>query len=269
MATGIDIGGTRTRIGTSEQPDRDSFPVTDKPGPTLAKIINRLRDPDRIGLALPGVINKEARRIEQSANLPYWEGQPIARRLEEETGATVTILNDMTAGAIGAARKENESFLYLVWGTGFGAVLVQKHPLRVAQIELGHHSIDPDGPLCPCGQRGCVTAYVAGGHAKKQYGVELKDAGDETLDTVADRAAQALTNAAVLFGVRRIVANGGVVQGNDDLYERTRTKLQERVSLADPPTFERTGVIQPGIQGALRVAERDEPLDFPTLRPEL
>jgi fructokinase len=97
--------------------------------------------------------------------------------LEQLLGRKVEIQNDancfaMAEALYGAGKSKNLVF-GIIMGTGCGGGIVYKGevftgPQSIAG-EWGHTSIDPNGPLCYCGQRGCVETYISGGGAEKRY----------------------------------------------------------------------------------------------------
>jgi predicted NBD/HSP70 family sugar kinase len=124
-----------------------------------------------IGVACPGPLDHRTGVVFRPPNLPGWERVPLADALSEGTGYPVIVDNDATAAAIGerwsggARGARNFAFVYVGVGIGAGLFL-EDHVFRGATTnagEFGHITLDPDGPACHCGSRGCVEAFCAPG----------------------------------------------------------------------------------------------------------
>ncbi|HLP77370.1 MAG TPA: ROK family protein, partial [Candidatus Paceibacterota bacterium] len=187
---GIDLGGTkiegivldkngkelfRRRIDTEQQ--RGYLHI-------LNRINNLYRDlctaipgkPHTLGIGTPGAISQRTGLLKNS-NTVCLNGQPLKVELERILGHPIAIQNDancfaMAEALYGAGRGKNLVF-GVIMGTGCGGGIVYKGevftgPQSIAG-EWGHMSINPAGPLCYCGQRGCVETYVSGGGLEKRY----------------------------------------------------------------------------------------------------
>jgi predicted NBD/HSP70 family sugar kinase len=120
-----------------------------------------------IGLAVPGPLDIEAGCLLNVPNLNDWPNHPIRSELEELLDLPVVLDEDVTAIVLGEQwcgwGTEYLNVLYLYVGIGIGLGIVSNgHALRgwkgnIGQI--GHIQIDPDGPLCHCGKRGCLEAF--------------------------------------------------------------------------------------------------------------
>jgi len=127
--------------------------------------VSRIRG---VGVALPGVIDPSTGTVRLSPRLG-WTDMPLGPLLAERLPVPVLIDNDTrastTAELLFGAGREHDDFLVLAIGDGVGMGIVlgrrvHRGPDGVAG-EFGHVPIDPDGPPCSCGRRGCVEAYVA------------------------------------------------------------------------------------------------------------
>jgi hypothetical protein len=120
-----------------------------------------------LGLAVPGPLDIEAGCLLNVPNLNDWANHPIRNELEELLNLRVLLDEDVTAIVLGEQwcgwGTEYHNVLYLYVGIGIGLGIVSNgHALRgwkgnIGQI--GHVQIDPAGPLCHCGKRGCLEAY--------------------------------------------------------------------------------------------------------------
>lgn len=137
------------------------------------------RQPVFAGLtvAVPGLVDGRARVVTLAPNL-RWSGVPVAERLREllEVGPVpVGVANDASLAAIAEYRVGSyagvSDLIYLTGETGIGGgIIVAGHPLRGVRGfggEVGHMKLDPKGPVCGCGRRGCWEALI-GLHALQQ-----------------------------------------------------------------------------------------------------
>lgn len=191
MRVGVDVGGTKTaavaltpsgeiirqlRLPTVRGP----FGVVD----TAVKAVTGLAgylgvDPSAfssIGVGIPGRVEPESGRVTHAVNLAVDE-LDFGAELGDRLGVGVRVENDVNAAALGAyqllADQATHSMAYLNLGTGLAAGLVLDGRLwrgsRGAAGEIGHIPIDPNGPLCPCGQRGCIEVLASGSAIARQW----------------------------------------------------------------------------------------------------
>ncbi|MBB4931178.1 putative NBD/HSP70 family sugar kinase [Lipingzhangella halophila] len=122
-----------------------------------------------IGVATPGPIDASGGVVITPPNLPGWHAVPVRESLEEETGFEVVIDNDATAATIGerwaGGEKRSADMAFIYIGTGIGGGLVLDGQVYRGSswnaAEIGHVTVDPQGPDCPCGNRGCLETYLA------------------------------------------------------------------------------------------------------------
>ena len=129
-----------------------------------------------VGLAVPGLIDEAAGVVHFAANLG-WRDQEIAPFVAERLGAPVYLGHDVRSGAVaegvlGAARGA-EDFLFLPIGTGVAAALVLGGQVRAGPRglagELGHLVVEPGGPVCRCGGRGCLETLASASALARRY----------------------------------------------------------------------------------------------------
>ena len=119
-----------------------------------------------ISAGAPGVINQETGVVLFSPNLP-WRNYNIKKPIEKEFGCPFYIGNDVNVGVLGeykyGAAKGYKNVVGLFVGTGMGGGLILNGELftgnQFKAAEYGHMILDPEGPLCNCGQRGCLEAF--------------------------------------------------------------------------------------------------------------
>ena len=188
---GIDIGGTKTdavaiapsgniayrlRLRTGFGPD--AVVETAVAAVTqLAELAHvEIVDFASIGIGIPGAVNNETGRVTHAVNLGL-DGLELGAELSQRIGRPVRIDNDVNAAALGAFHllemHEKHSMAFLNLGTGLAAGLIIGGRVwrgsRGTAGEIGHIPIDADGPLCPCGQRGCLEMVASGSAIARQW----------------------------------------------------------------------------------------------------
>lgn len=116
-----------------------------------------------VGVAMPGPLDHATGVPQRVTGFPQWDGFPLRDALAARLGLPVVLDKDTNAAALGLALSgPGDSFAYLHLGTGLGAGLVLGGALyrgdRTGAGEFGHQVIQLDGPLCDCGNRGCIEA---------------------------------------------------------------------------------------------------------------
>ncbi|HEY1489834.1 MAG TPA: ROK family protein, partial [Verrucomicrobiae bacterium] len=187
---GIDLGGTKTegivldangrelyrkRIDTER--DRGCAHILNRIKMLYTELAGRIDDaPHTFGIGTPGAISRRTGLLKNS-NTVCLNGQPIKTQLESLLGRKVEIQNDANcfamAEALHGAGKGKNLVFGIIMGTGCGGGIVYKGevftgPQSIAG-EWGHSSIDPNGPVCYCGQRGCIETFISGGGAETRY----------------------------------------------------------------------------------------------------
>ena len=201
----IDMGATHLSIALADFTARihkeTEFPFDIKDGPEICieKADQKLRDMlselglsfsdlSAIGVGVPGPVITEAGIVVAPPIMPGWDHFPIRDTLEKKWNCPVTLNNDAELGALGewayGAGRGEKNIAYIKVGSGVGAGLVLNQQIyggtTGAAGEIGHLTIDENGPLCNCGNHGCLEAY-AGGHAIAQQGQSLAKSGKRTL----------------------------------------------------------------------------------------
>jgi len=121
-----------------------------------------------VGMGLPGPIDRATGAVGSSAILPGWVGVPAAEAMTAALGLPVLVDNDANLGALGeltwGAGQGHRDVVYVKVSTGVGAGLVLDGRLYRGGTgtagELGHISVDEAGPICRCGNRGCLEVLV-------------------------------------------------------------------------------------------------------------
>ncbi len=185
FSIGVDLGGTNLRIaavdeggnlldkvtlGTHLSLGRDR--VIDEMCGAIQSISEKYRNSAPllgIGIGVPGIVDIEAGMMRAAVNLPGWADYPARAEIERRLQTTVILENDGNVAALGeqwlGAAKNYSDVAMLTLGTGVGGGLVLGgaiwHGVNGMAGEFGHITVEPDGPLCPCGNRGCLELYAS------------------------------------------------------------------------------------------------------------
>jgi len=184
MIGAVDIGGTKIAVGMIDDEgcvrSRLETPTDPERGyaNALGRITELLRETARIaaceisgiGIGSTGPVFPLTGTFGNVNFFPAWEGENPVRDLKQRFQVQVAMENDADAAALGEARwgsgKDKSRLIYVTVGTGIGAgVLLNGEIYRgvdQAHPEIGHHVIDPSGPLCLCGFHGCWESLAAG-----------------------------------------------------------------------------------------------------------
>jgi len=187
---GIDLGGTKIEGIVLDEQGREFFRrrVDTEQELGCAHILNRIKllydelaahiqhQPHTFGIGTPGAISPRTGLLKNS-NTVCLNGQPVKAELEKLLGRKIAIQNDANcfamAEALHGAGRGKKLVFGIIMGTGCGGGIVHNGEVLAGRQgiagEWGHMSINPDGPLCYCGQRGCVETYISGGGLQARY----------------------------------------------------------------------------------------------------
>ncbi|TAH49102.1 MAG: ROK family protein [Chloroflexota bacterium] len=200
-----------------------------------------------IGMCAPGPLDHTTGTLIYPPNLTGWRNVPFAQMVSERVGLPVSLEHDAKASALGefhfGAGRGAKSMALIIIGTGIGAAMIVDGKLyrgdHDAAGEIGHITVDLEGPICRCGATGCVEVFASGPAIVNAYnyatrrnvesGEEIARAahnGDEIARRVLQRAGRALGAAiatmAMLNDIDTFVLFGSVVKAGDLLLEPAR-----------------------------------------------
>lgn len=181
---GIDLGGTNLRGGLWEDSkglygrlQRPSG-AGREPNLIIEDLVDFVHDmegkagsqADAIGVGVPGIIDHERGVVAQSPHFPKWQNVPFRALLSEKLGRPIMIDNDANCAVLGevtaGVTKGRSSLVVLTLGTGIGGGIYDHGAIwrgeRGFAGELGHLVVNPEGPPCACGGRGCLELYASG-----------------------------------------------------------------------------------------------------------
>ena len=277
---GVDLGGTNLRIAAIDTEGRLLEKITT--GTQVARgrdqVISEMCDairqlavkfPGRLlgtGIGVPGIIEIETGTVRGSPNLPDWADCPVRAEIERRLGTPVILENDANSAALGekwqGAARDYDSICMLTLGTGVGGGIVLNgkiwHGMSGMAGELGHVCVDPQGPACGCGSRGCLE-QLASATAIKRMAVQaiatgkapelaramkedpefsarvvfsMAEQGDKGAQEIFQRVGRALGLAIAglvnIFNVPMVVIGGGVAAGWDAFAPTMLEELRSR-----------------------------------------
>jgi len=302
VAIGIDLGGTNIKAGAvSPQGDvvvRRRLPTRADGGPDM--VADRIAEAARacmealegtaaavlgVGVGSPGTIRFQQGVVTFAPNLPGFHDVPLRDMVAERMGLPCVLENDANAAAVAeqwvGAGQGADSLVMLTLGTGIGGGIVLEgrvwHGTSGAAGEIGHMSINPDGPACGCGNRGCIEAYasataivrrmdeaIEAGAATSLAGrtgnftsrdvYEAAVAGDaaarENVETTGRYLGVAVSNLIHILNPMVVVLSGGVSAARDMLVAPLRDEVDRRTMAGS----------REGVQ--IRIAELGEEAGF-------
>jgi len=188
MRVGLDVGGTKTDAVAVDADGQVVARVRRATGWGADAVLDTIRaavddivlaapgmQVDSIGIGIPGLVEPGSTSVMHAVNLGI-EELDVAAELEPRLGLPVHLENDVKAAAVGAYHLDmaSGSLAYLNLGTGVAAGIVSDGVLwrgaRGTAGEVGHLSVDPAGPLCRCGQHGCIEALAGGASLGQRWG---------------------------------------------------------------------------------------------------
>jgi glucokinase len=185
FSIGVDLGGTNLRIaavddqgnllekitlGTNLSLGRDR--VIDDMCGAIQNISEKYKNSAPllgIGIGVPGIVDVEAGMMRAAVNLPGWADYPARAEIERRLRTMVILENDGNVAALGekwlGAARDFSDMAMLTLGTGVGGGLLLGgaiwHGVNGMAGEFGHITVESDGPLCGCGNRGCLELYAS------------------------------------------------------------------------------------------------------------
>jgi glucokinase len=262
---GLDLGGTNIKWAVVERDaddwrvlDRDQVATPRAEGPDAvvprlasvgAEAIGRWPGVSSVGIGVPGLYDPVAGTIRFLVNFRGpWAGRPVAGPVGAALGLPATLINDARAFGLAELRlgagRGASSLIGFTLGTGVGGVIAVDGRVLLGHDgtagELGHQTIEPDGPWCGCGNRGCLEAFAradqiaaACGTATAEEAFDRARAGDaqalEGLAQVGRYLGIGIANMVTVITPDRVVIGGGIAAAADLLLGPIRDELRRRV----------------------------------------
>lgn len=285
---GVDFGGTHLRAalinegGEVVHREKRKTEAWLGPAAVIARIADAVRDVMTavateevvgVGVIAPGPSNPYTGVVLKAPNLDGWELIALESALEQHLGKEVWLGNDANLAALAEHRygagRGYAHLIYVTVSTGIGGgVIINNQMLLGAQglaAEIGHMQIIPDGPLCGCGNRGCVESVASGPNIARiareriahgeasalsalgekistEHIVKAAQAGDAlAIDVLADAGAyvgMAIANLVHIFNPQRIIIGGGVSNAGAFLFDPIRKAAKQRTMPVYHGTFD-------------------------------
>jgi len=186
-AAGLDMGGTNIRCAAVSaagrvilmergpaHASRHAGDVAENIATQLLHLLDTARErglgsPRAIGVAVPGPLDVHSGIVKAAPHVAAWRGYPLRSKLETLIGRSIVLENDANAWALGefwrGAARGRRDVVLLTLGTGVGGGIIVDGKLVHGRSgmagELGHVTVEPEGPPCDCGARGCLEAYAS------------------------------------------------------------------------------------------------------------
>lgn len=266
---GIDLGATNLKWAVVEREGDDWRSLRTGQTPTRAvdgedavieRIVGIAREAlaawpaiDSVGIGVPGLYDPERGTTRFLVNIPgEWAGRPVAAPVTTATGLPTVLINDARAFGLAELRlgagRGASTMVGLTLGTGIGGVVavdgrvLQGHDGTAG--EIGHQTIDPDGPPCGCGNRGCLEAHARADRIAAACGTDTAEAAVAAARAGDARALAGLAEIGRLLGIGianvitvltpdRVVLGGGIAASVDLLLPAIRVELERRVLVTD------------------------------------
>lgn len=280
IAVAFDLGGTNIKAGLLTSKGRllaghlertEGARGPDTVIERLASLVKKLATQAGVshrslvgcGIGLPGPLDAKRTKLFSAINLPGWKNVPLASRLERKLKIPCFMENDANLAAVGeawqgAGRRANSFCLYTL-GTGIGGGVIIDRELwsgaSGAAGELGHMTLEMNGRLCGCGQKGCLEAYASATAMVRRCKERLKQGARSPLESETGMTAKKIFDAAkggdalareivseVTLYLGAAIANvvhalhpdlillsGGMAQAGAILFEPIRREVRRRV----------------------------------------
>jgi glucokinase len=210
---------------------------------------------EAIGAGCPGPLDSKKGIVLSPPNLPDWRGVRLKEIIERKFGIPATVENDANCAGLGeaiaGAGKGASSMVLLTLGTGIGSAIVLNGKLWTGKdgfaSELGHMSVNIDGPKCGCGNRGCIELYASATGVVRRMkkavntgraALSAKDVfcaaakGDRAARKVVEDTAYylgcALANIVNALDPEVIVLAGGMAKAGRGFMEKVEKTMRER-----------------------------------------
>jgi glucokinase len=256
---GLDLGGTNIKLVVVEDGrvvDRAEAPTLSEEGAAavlerMAELVRGAGHVGSVGVALPGLFDADGVAVLLPNLHGDWTGRAIREPLERSLDSRVSLINDGHAFALAEATfgagRGGGNVMCVVCGTGIGGGLVLDGRLHLGPEqragEFGHHTVVEDGPLCECGNHGCLELYAG---ARRIAAAARAVSFDDVVARVRvgdAQAAAALERAGTLVGLEianvlifvcpdRVVVGGGVAAAGDAFLGPLRDSVADRARVA-------------------------------------
>ena len=298
---GVDLGGTYIKAGavskqgeilyeTSLRSKAEVSPqaVVIQIAKAVETVEEKYKDDELVGIGIgsPGMVDLDGGTVKYPPNFANWTVFRLGEETEKKIGTHVEVENDANAAAIGelkfGAGKGLKNFIMITLGTGVGGGFIIDGKIFRGETggagEIGHITVNSDGPLCNCGNRGCVEAYVGQKYLSRRVAEQLKThpesiinkfiGGDaeklepKTISLAAEQGDKfalqvwketgiyigvAVASAFNLFDVATLIIGGGVAKAGRPLFDSIEETIKAR---ALPPVRPRVKILKAQLENS-------------------
>ena len=279
LIVGVDLGGTKIdavfsdSCGNISKRELKETHASEGPNAVIKRIVDAVKAVSSdnkiaaVGIGAAGIIDVETGLITTSPNLPGWRNIKLKQILERELGVQVFVDNDATVAAL-AEHKFGiavgcDHFVCVTLGTGIGGGIVTNgqiyRGISGGAGEIGHMTIDINGPMCGCGRKGCWEALASGTAIEREAKAKIAEGvktsipryakgsdgrisakavylaaqdGDKLAGELIERlgfyVGVGLANLINIFNPQLVVISGGVSRMGEMLLEPARKTVRER-----------------------------------------
>ncbi|MDP8990383.1 MAG: ROK family protein [Acidobacteriota bacterium] len=244
----IDIGGTKFTLALFEggrMTRRESHASDRAQGREwmlrqIAGILAGWNNIERCGIGFGGPVDFPRQRVALSTHAGGWRDFPLSQYVEDLLGVPTVMDNDANAGALGEARYGVGGPLPLFYvtlstGIGGGLILGDGSVYRGADSwagEIGHLTVQPGGPECLCGARGCLERMCSGLWLERDHGRPARELLQDPafVERYVVNLTLGLKAAIMLINPARVVLGGGVAKAGDALLVPLRAELGRQIT---------------------------------------
>lgn len=311
LSLGVDLGGTRIKAGLVHHTRglvREAEIATearDGPEHVMDRIAEAVRQVlgDRplaetggVGIGSPGFISWDRTTVSNPRNLPHWETMDVQQALRDrlQTDLPVSVGNDANVAGLGSAYygagEPFDSFIMVTLGTGVGGAIIYRNEIfrgdNGVAGEIGHVSIDYEGPLDRYGVPGAIEAYLGQNFLSRhgryrllnedslvhelagpdlhdltpkmiyEAAVQDDEPAREVLAWAGDKLGRMLGSVINLLDIRNVVVGGGISGAGEFILEPAREAMQDSVMIgmrSDVTVVRETLGNEAGMLGAARL----------------
>lgn len=268
MFYGVDIGGQNIRVGVKEGKklkklsSKTSF-VFSETIKEIGQMINALgARPTAIGIGSPGPLDWRKGIVLKTPNLP-WVNVSFSD-LGKRFNCPVYLDNDANLAGLGEAKfgagSGFENVAGFTLGTGIGNFLIRNGEIIHGSLDIegGHQILDPSGPLCNCGQRGCLEGYISSTAIGRKYHQEPAKIKDPKIwKEISYYLAWGIANLILITSPDVIILAGGMIKRGKILLGPTVKYLAGFVKIVPIPPVKPASLGEDaGIYGAITLAEK-------------
>jgi glucokinase len=242
----IDIGGTKLAVGVfrgNSLVERRSLKTDRGGGPAwmldqieaLSAEWVRQYSIESCGVGFGGPVDAPSQRVICSTHVEGWDNFDLVGTLKKRLRVDAVIDRDTMVGALGeghyGAGVGVRPLFYITISTGIGGGLLTEqglyHGADSFACEIGHHTVDPHGPECLCGSRGCLERLCAGLWLERDFGKPASELFTDPafVASYVQPLARGLKTCIALLNPARIVIGGGISNAGDRLFVPLREEL--------------------------------------------